>query len=78
MKKERKDIRELEDAYEYVEMYVINALNRNYLYNETVPENLLKQVQKELEFIKETKTDAIFRQTRTPPAERLCPQKKST
>ena len=56
MKKERKDIRELEDAYEYVEMYVINALNRNYLYNETVPENLLKQVQKELEFIKETKT----------------------
>ena len=60
MKKERKDIRELEDAYEYVEMYVINALNRNYLYNETVPENLLKQVQKELAFIKETKTAGVF------------------
>lgn len=60
MKKERKDIRQLECSYEYLEMCVINALKRNYSYNETVPENLLKQVQKELEFIKETKTAGVF------------------
>lgn len=60
MKIERKDIRELEGAYEYVENYVTDNLNRNYLYNGIVPENLLKQVQKELEFIKETKTAGVF------------------
>lgn len=60
MKIERKDIRELEGAYEYVENYVTDNLKRNYLYNGILPENLLKQVQKELEFIKETKTAGVF------------------
>ena len=60
MKKERKDIRELEDAYKYLEIYVIDNLKRHYLYNEIVPEDLLKQVQKELEFIKITKIAGVF------------------
>ena len=60
MKKERKDIRELEDAYKYLEIYVIDNLKRQYLYNEIVPEDLLKQVQKELEFIKITKIAGVF------------------
>lgn len=60
MKIERKDIRELEGAYEYVENYVTDNLKRNYLYNGILPENLLNQVQKELKFIKETKTAGVF------------------
>ena len=60
MKKERKDIRELEGAYEYVENYVTDNLKRNYSYNGIVPENLLKQVQGELDFIKETKIAFVF------------------
>ena len=42
MKKERKDIRELEDAYKYLEIYVIDNLKRQYLYNEIVPEDLIR------------------------------------
>ena len=60
MKKEQKDIRELEDAYEYVENYVTDNLKRNYSYDGIVPKNLLKQVQNELDFIKQTKTAFAF------------------
>lgn len=60
MKKERKDIRELEGAYEYVEYQVTDGLNRYYSYNGNVPENVLHQVQKELKFIKNNRIAAVF------------------
>lgn len=60
MKKERKDIRELEGAYEYVENFVADNLKNNYSYNGIVPENLLSQVQKELAFIKGNRIAAVF------------------
>lgn len=60
MKKERKDIRELEGAYEYVEYQVTDGLNRYYSYNGNVPENILHQVQKELKFIKNNRIAAVF------------------
>lgn len=60
LKKERKDIRELEGAYEYVEYQVTDGLNRYYSYNGNVPENISYQVQKELEFIKNNRIAAVF------------------
>lgn len=60
MKKERKDIRELEGVYEYVEYQVTGGLNRQYSYNGIVPENILYQVQKEFDFIKDNRIAAVF------------------
>ena len=60
MKNERKDIRELEGAYEYVEGQVTYKFNNRYSYNGVVPENILHQVQKELKFIKDNRIAAVF------------------
>lgn len=60
LQNERKDIREIEGAYEYLEKCVTDKLERNYSYNDIVPENILHQVQKELDFIKDNHIATVF------------------